>query len=167
MQCSGSWWWVRVIALGNCEPAPLTWSLACYRAGLLGMYASVLTAHGLSCSRAGGILPDQGSRSFIDSVYQQEAGKNPKGLHAILWDMSLEHQGNCFVGFWSSHGSQQSVKMGDALYRDPADWWNMGKTIHICKDSMRNKHCFGESPFKQERTEQKNSTEFLTSFRTP
>lgn len=54
-----------------------------------------------------------------------------KGLHASLWDMSLEHQSALLV--LKFRGSQQSVNMGDALYHDPADWWNMGKTIHICK----------------------------------
>ena len=37
-------------------------------------------------------------RSSIESVHQQEVGKKTKGLHASLRDMSLEHQGNCFVG---------------------------------------------------------------------
>ena len=53
--------------------------------------------------------------------------------------------------------------MGDAQYITLQIYETWEKRIHIYKDSMRNKHCFRESPFKQERTEQKLPTEYLTS----
>ena len=59
--------------------------LACYRAGLLGMWASVLTAHGLSCSRAGGILPDQGSKPRILQLTDGFSPTEPPGKPLLLF----------------------------------------------------------------------------------
>ena len=89
---------------------------------------------------------------------------NPREQHVSLWDKFPETRGNCFDECWSSCGTQQSVNVGDAQYITLQIHEMWGKVIYICKDSMRNEHCFRESSFKQERTEQKLPTEYLTSF---
>lgn len=63
--------------------------LACYRAGLQGMWASVLTAHGLSCSTAGGILPDQGSNPRLLQLTGGLPTTEPPGKPVIVFFIYL------------------------------------------------------------------------------
>ena len=75
---------VWVVASRGHSPAAGCWVLTAgawpvKRAGLQAMWASVLTAHGLSCSTAGGILPDQGSNPRLLQLTDGFSPTEPPG----------------------------------------------------------------------------------------